>query len=64
MNLLLRKALLATIAVLLGVIVGITAALLTHFGGGHITAVIRDGGIGFAAATGFVLLIMSHLGVL
>ncbi|WP_109529275.1 MULTISPECIES: hypothetical protein [Nocardia] len=61
MNQKLRKALLITIAGLLGVIIGITAALLTHFEGGHITAVIRDGGIGFAAATTFLLLVLTHL---
>ncbi|MBF6358259.1 hypothetical protein IU449_27560 [Nocardia higoensis] len=64
MNQTLRKALLVTIAALLGIIIGITAALLTHFGGGHVTEAIRDGGIGFAAATGFVLLILTHLDLL
>lgn len=36
MNQTLRKALLVTIAAPSGLIVGIAAALLTHFGGGHI----------------------------
>ncbi|MET7772519.1 hypothetical protein [Nocardia sp. NPDC005366] len=59
-----HKALLATIAALIGLVIGIIAALLTHFGGGHITAVIRDGGIGFATAASFVLLVMAYLGAL
>lgn len=64
MNQTLRKALLVTVATLIGLIVGIIAALLTHFGGGHITAAIRDGGIGFATATSFVLLVMAYFGAL
>ena len=58
----LRKTLLVTIAALLGVIVGIVAALLTHFGGGQMAEVIRDGGVGFAAATTFVLVVLAYLG--
>ncbi|WP_109524652.1 hypothetical protein [Nocardia aurea] len=64
MNQPLRKALLVTIAALIGVIVGIAAALLTYLGGEPLTEVIRDGGLGFAATTAFVLLIVDHLGAL
>ncbi|WP_316575670.1 hypothetical protein [Nocardia canadensis] len=64
MNQMQRKALLVTIAGLIGFIVGIIAALLAHFGGEHITVAIRDGGIGFATASSFVLLVMAYLGAL
>jgi len=64
MNSTLRKTLLVTIATLIVVINGTGAALLTHLGGGHITAVVRDGAIGFAATTAFILLVMTHLSVL
>ncbi|MBF6297521.1 hypothetical protein IU459_08185 [Nocardia amamiensis] len=60
----LRKTLLIAIALLLGIISGIVNALLTHFGGGHITDAIRDGGIGFTGTTAFGLVVMAYLGAL
>ncbi|BDU03161.1 MULTISPECIES: hypothetical protein [Nocardia] len=60
----LRKTLLITIALLLGIITGMVNALLTHFGGGHVTDTIRDGGIGFTGTTAFVLVVMAYIGVL
>ncbi|MEU2041701.1 hypothetical protein [Nocardia niwae] len=64
MDAMLFKTLLVTIAALIGVIVAIVTGLLTRADGGHIAAAIRGGGIGFAATTTFVLVVMTHLGVL
>ncbi|APE33813.1 hypothetical protein BOX37_07330 [Nocardia mangyaensis] len=64
MHPILRKALMIAIALLLGIIVGIVNGLLTHFGGGPITETIRDGGIGFAGTSAFVLVVMACLGAL
>ncbi|MEU2106419.1 hypothetical protein ACWEPH_26770 [Nocardia beijingensis] len=60
----LRKTLLIAIALLLGIIIGLVNALLTHFGGGRITDTIRDGGIGFTGTTAFVMVVMAYLGAL
>ncbi|MFD6106719.1 hypothetical protein ACFWFQ_29120 [Nocardia salmonicida] len=60
----LRKSLLVTIALLLGIIIGIVNALLTHLGSGDIPTAIRDGGIGFTGTTAFVLVVLVSLGAL
>ena len=60
----LRKVLLTTIAALVGIIVAIIAGVLTRIRGGHITDAIRDGGVSFAAATTFLLVVMSYLDAL
>lgn len=58
------KALLLTIAILLGIIVGMTTAWLVSARGAHITIAIRDGGVGFAGTVTLGVLLLSHLGVL
>ncbi|MBP2189950.1 hypothetical protein [Nocardia goodfellowii] len=57
------RALLITIAILSGIIVGIVAWLLAVARGEHQAAAIREGGIGFAGGTGFVLVLLNYLGV-
>ncbi|MFC9871719.1 hypothetical protein [Nocardia salmonicida] len=64
MNPTLRKALFTAIALLIGVIVGIGNGLLTHFGGAPVVTTIRDGAIGFAAASAFVFVVLAKLGLL
>ncbi|WP_067470334.1 hypothetical protein [Nocardia amamiensis] len=58
------KALLLTIAVLFGIIIGIVTGLLAHARGAHLAAAIREGGVGFAGTVTLTVLLLAHLGTL
>lgn len=55
------KLLVIAIAVLLGVVVGIVAALLTKVQGAHIARAIRDGGVGFVGTVTLTMILLDHL---
>ncbi|MEW1838519.1 hypothetical protein AB0392_11245 [Nonomuraea angiospora] len=58
------KALLVTIAVLIGIILAQTAGYLARAGGSQMPAVLSRAGIAFAGTVTLTLLIMTSLGAL
>lgn len=53
------KALMLTIAALIALLTGITAALLTHADGASLPATITVGGVGFASTLTLIMLIIT-----
>jgi hypothetical protein len=58
------KALLVILALLVGVIAGFVAGILSHLSGSPWPTAIRDGGGAFAVTVTLVILIMGALGLL
>ncbi|MER5482351.1 hypothetical protein ACWGVR_02165 [Streptomyces xanthophaeus] len=58
------RVLLMGLAVMLGVIVGMTAGLLAWLGGSSTPVAIRHGGVGFGGTVTLAILIMTALGLL
>ncbi|MDN2495949.1 hypothetical protein FHY52_04450 [Nocardia nova] len=55
------KALLLVVAVLLAIIVGMTAAWLAIAREAHFAIAVRDGGVGFGGTLTLGVLLLSHL---